>query len=311
MKRSAKRMGLAVDRHRALLHRLEQRRLGLGRGAVDLVGEQQFAEDRPAGQREGAGLEVEQVGADDVARHQVGRELDAAELEPQRAGETVGEQGLGGARRAFEQDVAAGEQARSASARPSPPGRRWPCRPRLRMLSARARTSSTRHWLMSFFHENRARAAASELGRSRARRERGRRASVNGAPPARRDLVEIGVERRAARGRTGAPARARRARRGRPRHKRAPSARLAPRLADQRGAVVDQRRLAEARSRARARRAGPKRNAPCNPASKAATTRASVIARKGGSKTSRSGLGAAGRGRSAVTSKAIGARRSS
>ena len=93
-----------------LLHRLQQRRLGLGRGAVDLVGEQQFGEDRPAGQGEGRGLEVEQIGADDVARHQVRGELDAAELEPDRAREAVRDQRLGRARRAFEQDVPAGEQ---------------------------------------------------------------------------------------------------------------------------------------------------------------------------------------------------------
>ena len=36
----------AVDRDLPLLHRLEQRRLGLGRRAVDLVGEQQVGEDR-------------------------------------------------------------------------------------------------------------------------------------------------------------------------------------------------------------------------------------------------------------------------
>jgi hypothetical protein len=41
------RMALAVERHAPLLHRLEQRGLGLGRGAVDLVGEQQLVEDRP------------------------------------------------------------------------------------------------------------------------------------------------------------------------------------------------------------------------------------------------------------------------
>ena len=113
---------------RALLHRLEQRGLGLGRGAVDLVGEQQLAEDRPAGQRELAGLEVEQVRAEDVARHQVRGELDAAEIEPERPREALREEGLGGARRAFEQDVARARAGRSASARPPRPGRRspWP-----------------------------------------------------------------------------------------------------------------------------------------------------------------------------------------
>ena len=40
------RVGDAVDGDLALLHRLEQRRLGLRRGAVDLVGEEQVREDR-------------------------------------------------------------------------------------------------------------------------------------------------------------------------------------------------------------------------------------------------------------------------
>src|SRR3546814_3953988 len=40
-------MRLAVDRHTAFLHRFQKRRLRLVRGAVDLVGEQQFGEDRP------------------------------------------------------------------------------------------------------------------------------------------------------------------------------------------------------------------------------------------------------------------------
>ena len=72
----------------ALLHRLQQRRLRLGRRAVDLVGEQQLGEDRALRQRERVGLEVEQVGAEDVARHQVGRELDAPELQRQARSRT-------------------------------------------------------------------------------------------------------------------------------------------------------------------------------------------------------------------------------
>ena len=103
-------MRLAVERDVALLHRLQQRRLGLGRRAVDLVRQQQLAEDRPAVDDEAAGLEVEQVGADDVARQQVGRELDAAELQAQARREGLRQQRLGRARRAFEQHMAAAEQ---------------------------------------------------------------------------------------------------------------------------------------------------------------------------------------------------------
>ena len=46
MNGARQRSRLALDRHLALLHRLEQRRLGLRWGAVDLVGEQDVGEDR-------------------------------------------------------------------------------------------------------------------------------------------------------------------------------------------------------------------------------------------------------------------------
>src|SRR3546814_6529162 len=54
--------------------------------------------------------EVEQGRTQYGARHQVGGELDAPIVEPDGAGEGLREQGLGGARRAFEQDVSAREQ---------------------------------------------------------------------------------------------------------------------------------------------------------------------------------------------------------
>ena len=100
----------AVEGDRVLLHGLEQRGLGLRRRAVDLVGEQQVAEDRPARQRELAGLEVVDVRADDVARHQVRRELDAPEGDAERPREAARGHRLGRARRAFQQDMPAGEQ---------------------------------------------------------------------------------------------------------------------------------------------------------------------------------------------------------
>ena len=46
--------GLALDRHLALRHRLEQRRLGLRRRAVDLVGKQEVRKDRARPELEGA-----------------------------------------------------------------------------------------------------------------------------------------------------------------------------------------------------------------------------------------------------------------
>ena len=74
---------LPAGGHAVLLHRLQQRRLRLGRRAVDLVGEHDVGEDRPVDEAErapaGRVVLLEDVGAGDVRRHQVGRELDAVE----------------------------------------------------------------------------------------------------------------------------------------------------------------------------------------------------------------------------------------
>jgi hypothetical protein len=60
------------------LHGLKQRRLGARAGAVDLVGHQQLGEDRALDEAEmAAALRrlVEHLGAENVGRHQIGREL--------------------------------------------------------------------------------------------------------------------------------------------------------------------------------------------------------------------------------------------
>ena len=77
-------MRFAFQRHLVFLHGLQQRRLGLGRGAVDLIGQDDVGEDRALAQHEVVLLAVEDVAAGDVAGQQVGRELDALELQPQR-----------------------------------------------------------------------------------------------------------------------------------------------------------------------------------------------------------------------------------
>ena len=101
----------AVDGDNPFLHRLQQRRLRLRRRAVDLVGEQHLREDRAFGEREAVVREVEQVGAKHIARHQIRRELNTSEVQPQTRGETAGHQGLRRARHAFDEHVAFGQQA--------------------------------------------------------------------------------------------------------------------------------------------------------------------------------------------------------
>ena len=103
----------AAGGHLPLLHGLQQRGLGLGRRPVDLVGEDQVGEDRardePQLPRAGVAVLVEHLGAGDVAGHQVGRELDAVEVQRERLRQRVHHQGLGQARDALQDAVPAGE----------------------------------------------------------------------------------------------------------------------------------------------------------------------------------------------------------
>ena len=103
----------AGDGDRVLLHRFEQGGLGLGRGAVDFVGQQDVGEDRAALKLEhfpAVGRLNHDVRADEVGRHQVGRELDAAKIQMQCVGQRADDQRLAEAGNAFEQHVPAGEQ---------------------------------------------------------------------------------------------------------------------------------------------------------------------------------------------------------
>ena len=104
---------LAGDRHVVLLHRLEQGGLGARAGAVDLVGHQQLGEDRSAHELEGplaVDALLEDLRAEDVGRHEVGRELHAARVEAEHGAQRIDELGLGEAGHADEQAVAAGQQ---------------------------------------------------------------------------------------------------------------------------------------------------------------------------------------------------------
>ena len=112
--RRIERIGPPPDRDLALLHRLQQCGLRLGGRAVDLVGQQEVGEDRsgeelqlaPAGGR----VLLDDVHAGDVRGHQVGRELDAAELQVERSRQRAGHQGLAQAGYTEQKDVTATEQ---------------------------------------------------------------------------------------------------------------------------------------------------------------------------------------------------------
>ena len=102
--------GLAADRDLPLLHDLQQGALHLGRRAVDLVGEHEVGEDRAERDLELTLALVVDARADDVGRHQVGRELDPLELAADRLGEGLDRHRLGQARHPLDEQVPAGEQ---------------------------------------------------------------------------------------------------------------------------------------------------------------------------------------------------------
>jgi hypothetical protein len=99
-----------------LLHGLEQCGLGFGRGAVDLVGQHHVREDRPLHEPEGApaGRQVflDDLRAGDVARHEIGGELDPVEREVERLRNRLHHEGLGQTGNADQQGMAAGQDGR-------------------------------------------------------------------------------------------------------------------------------------------------------------------------------------------------------
>ena len=102
----------AGDRHMLFLHGLQQRRLGARRGAVDLVGHQQLREHRSGDEAEAAlaaGDFLQHLGAENVGRHQVGRELHALGIETERDAHGLDQLGLGQAGHADQQRMAAGQ----------------------------------------------------------------------------------------------------------------------------------------------------------------------------------------------------------
>ena len=106
------RVRVAGDGDEPLLHRLQQRRLGARRGAVDLVRHQELGEHRTLDEAEGAltGLRLLQhLGAQNVGRHEVWRELDASLVEPEHGAERRDEARLREARNADQERMTAAQ----------------------------------------------------------------------------------------------------------------------------------------------------------------------------------------------------------
>ena len=97
--RPLERVASAANGDLVFLHRLEQRRLRPGRRAIDFVGEDDVGEDRTADESNlplpRRHVFFDDLGAENVGRHEVGRELDAAELQINGIGDRLDEQRLG------------------------------------------------------------------------------------------------------------------------------------------------------------------------------------------------------------------------
>ena len=106
-------MRALADGDASLLHGFEKRRLRLRRCAVHLVGEQDIGEDRSRLKFEkllAEGIFLDNVGAGDVRRHEVGRELDSRKLQAHHIAQSRNQLGLAQTGHSLQQDVAAGEQ---------------------------------------------------------------------------------------------------------------------------------------------------------------------------------------------------------
>ncbi len=100
-----------ADRHLALLHHLEQCALHLRRRAVDLIGEEEVAEDRAFLRVEATRVRSVDPRSDEVARDEIGRELNALEAAAEHRGRRLDRQRLRETGNALDQQVAARDEA--------------------------------------------------------------------------------------------------------------------------------------------------------------------------------------------------------
>ena len=111
--RVGQRVGLAARAHLPLLHGLQHGRLGLGRGAVDLIGQDHIGKQRTVEELvcPPARLHVllDDLGPCHVAGHEVGRELDPFEGKVRGLGKRAHQQGFRQARHTLQKGVAARE----------------------------------------------------------------------------------------------------------------------------------------------------------------------------------------------------------
>ena len=104
-------IGGAIDGGLPLLHHLEERCLSLGWGTVDLVDKHKVGKDRTFVEHKLGILLVEDGGAQHIAGHEVGCELEPAEPCVDEPGHHFGQQGLGHSRNALEEHMSVGHHS--------------------------------------------------------------------------------------------------------------------------------------------------------------------------------------------------------
>ncbi len=110
--RGLQQVGHPVDGDLPLLHRLQQRGLGLRRRPVDLVADHDVREHRARLELEVARLLVVDADPGDVAGQQVRSELDPAHRAVDRTGQRLGQLGLANPGDVLDEQVTLGEQDR-------------------------------------------------------------------------------------------------------------------------------------------------------------------------------------------------------
>ena len=109
--RAGEAVGVHVDGHLALFHRLEECRRGLRGRAVDLDGEHDVREHAAGPELEVVAAPVPHRHAGDVGGKEVGSELDAVAGATDRGGDGLGERRLAHARDVLDEEVAFGDEA--------------------------------------------------------------------------------------------------------------------------------------------------------------------------------------------------------
>ncbi len=108
-------MGDAAEGNLPLLHGLEQSALHLGRGPVDLVGEEELGEHRTLAGLERPLLGQEDHGPGEVRRKEIRRELDPGEACADTGGERSCGEGLRQPGNTLDQHVSVTEEGRQKS----------------------------------------------------------------------------------------------------------------------------------------------------------------------------------------------------